>query len=395
MTESSDDTVLDVFTPVPDPFSALEDAHRRCPVTPTLQDAVVVTGRENVHAVLADAETFRNQIRPKPEGAEPSLVHVDGEDHARLRRLVVRAFTPKAVKRLEDPTREMAHRLVDAFVTRGNADLCAEFSFLLPAMVIAELVGVPDGDRSQFLAWAEDAISSSVPGAEVSGPTAAELRGYVAQIVEQRRVDPGDDLLSDLIEVNEGGERLSTAELCALVRQLILAGSDTTSNLLGAMLHFLLASPEHWERLKENPDEFLPNVIEETLRMEPPLYWVPRMTAEDTQVAGVDVHAGTMVCVALAHANRDPEVTDSPNVWDMDRPAAKNKRHYTFGFGEHYCVGSALARLEAKVALEVLMERVPDIKLIDGFEFAPHGPLMMRGAATLPVEFEARRGSRA
>ncbi|MFE9322567.1 cytochrome P450 [Nocardia sp. NPDC052278] len=381
--------MLDVFTPVVDPYSALAAAHERCPVTHGLSGSVVVTGFENVSRVFRDAESFRSQLKPPTPGIEPSLVHIDGADHDRLRKLVVKAFTPKAVKRLEEPTHEIANSLIDSFVNRGSADMCAEFAFILPAMVIAELVGIPAGDRSQFVKWADDAIAHATPGKEGYASSDAELREYVEQIIEQRRTEPGEDLLTALIEAHDGEDRLSTGELCALVRQLILAGTDTTANLIGSILHFLLSDRSRWERLREDRS-LIPNVVEETLRCEPPLFWVPRMSHTDIEVAGQLIPAGTLVCNAVGSANRDPAMCEDPDTWDMDRPAARNRSHLTFGFGEHFCIGSSLARLEATVVLEVLLDRLPDIRLAGTYEFRPHGPMMMRGVAAMPVVFDPR-----
>ncbi len=378
---------IDVFTPVIDPYTPLAEAHARCPVNRTVGGAVVVTGRENVHNVFADADAFRNEIKPRLEGHEPSLVHVDGPDHHRLRKLVVRAFTPRAVKRLADPTREIAEELIAGFRADGSADLATDYSFILPAMVIAELVGIPEGDRRKFVHWADEAIRHAVPGAD-EAPSAAELRAYVTDIVEQKRADPQDDLLSDLIGVHDGSDSLSTGELVALVRQLILAGTDTTANLLTSMLHFLLIEPDRWERVLADR-ALVANVVEESLRMEPPLYWVPRKTSKDVEVDGVTILADTMVCTAVGHANRDTDHIDDPEGWSMDRPAMENRRHYTFGYGEHFCIGSSLARLEASIALEALLDLVPDLRLADNYEFVPHGPLMMRGVAHLPATFSA------
>ncbi|WP_433598215.1 cytochrome P450 [Nocardia sp. CA-135953] len=379
---------LDVFTPTVDPYSALAAAHARCPVNNGLAGSVVITGYENVSRVFRDPEGFRNQLKPPAPGIEPSLVHIDGADHNRLRKLVVKAFTPKAVKRLEQPTHDIANELIDTFAARGCADMCAEFAFILPAMVIAELIGIPPGDRSTFVHWADDAISQAAPGKSGYAASDPELRAYVNQIIEERRVTPGEDLLTDLIEAHDGNDRLSTGELLALVRQLILAGTDTTANLIGSMLHFLLSDRSRWEQLKQDRS-LIPNVIEETLRCEPPLYWVPRMTYADTEFAGTRIPAGTMVCNAVGNANRDPSMWEDPDTWDIDRPAARNRTHLTFGFGEHFCVGSSLARLEATVVLEVLLDRLPDIRLADTYEFRPHGPMMMRGVAAMPVIFDA------
>lgn len=390
MSEPATDTSpsFDPFTPVVDPYTALKAAASRCPVLTAPGGAVVITGAVNVAAVFKDAASFRNELRPPQPGTQPSLVHLDGDEHTRMRKLVVKAFTPRAVKRLENPTYAIAHGLVDQIIVRGSADLCAEFAFLLPAMVIAELIGIPEGDRSQFIQWADDAITAASPNSTGYADSDPDLREYVLGIMEQRRKTPGEDLLSQLIQVHDGEDRLSTDELVALVRMLIIAGTDTTANLIGSMLHYLLTDRSRWERLRIDRS-LIANVVEETLRCDPPLYWVPRMAVADVEVAGTKIAAGTLVCNAVAHANRDPEIMERPDEWDMDRPAARNRTHQTFGFGEHFCIGSSLARLEATVVLEVLLDRLPDIALADDYVYQPHGPLMMRGVKAMPVTFTA------
>jgi cytochrome P450 len=381
-------TQFDPFTPVLDPYTPLREAAARCPVLTAPGGALVITGAQNVSAVFRDSESFLNELRPPEPGTQPSLVHLDGDEHTRMRKLVVKAFTPRAVKKLELPTYAIAHELVDGFITRGTADLCEEFAFLLPAMVIAELVGIPEGDRSKFVQWADDAITAAGPGSSGYAESDPDLRAYVLGIIDERRESPGGDLLSELIQVHDGEDRLTTDELVALVRMLILAGTDTTANLIGSMLHQLLSEPSRWQRLIAEPT-LIPNVVEETLRFDPPLYWLPRKAAVVTELAGATIPAGTLVCNAVGHANRDIEGLERPYEWDMDRPAARNRTHQTFGFGEHFCIGSSLARLEAAIALEVLLERLPGVALADSYDYQPHGPLLMRGVKTMPVAFPA------
>lgn len=382
--------LFDPFTPVVDPYTPLKREAEKCPVFAAKGGVVVVTGAPNVMSVFTDAETFRSELRPRTPGAEPSMVHLDGDEHVRMRKLVVKAFTPRAVKRLENPTYAIAHELVDKFAGRGSADMSTEFAFQLPAMVIAELVGIPEGDRSQFVKWADDAIAAAGPDSSGYAESDTDLRQYVLKIIDERRNSPGEDLFSDLIQVHDGADRLTTTELVAIVRMLILAGTDTTSNLIGSMLHYLLSDRSRWERLQAERS-LIPNVVEETLRIDPPLYWVPRKTATDVEVAGNPIPSGTFVCNAVGHANRDPHAVERPDEWDMDRPAARNRTHLTFGWGEHFCIGSSLARMEASVVLEVLMDRLPDLRLADDYVYQPHGPLMMRGVKVMPVNFTPAR----
>lgn len=388
MSKSNTDpgSFFDPFTPMADPYTALKEAASGCAVFRVRNGAYLVTGAGNVAGVFKDSGSFRSELRPRTPGTQPSMVHLDGEEHTRMRKLVVKAFTPRAVKNLEDPTYAIAHELIDRFIGRGTADLCAEFAFLLPAMVIAELVGIPAGDRSKFVQWADDAIGAAGPDSGGYAASDPALRAYVLGIIDQRRKAPGEDLLSQLIGVHDGEDRLATEELVALVRMLILAGTDTTANLIGSMLHYLLSDRTRWERLSADRS-LIPNVVEETLRCDPPLYWVPRRTSGDVELAGATIPSGTLVCNAVAGANRDPELVERPDEWDMDRPAIRNRTHLTFGFGEHFCLGSSLARLEATIVLEVLLDRLPDIALADDYVYEPHGPLMMRGVKAMPVTF--------
>ena len=243
------------------------------------------------------------------------------------------------------------------------------------------------GNARSSSQWADDAITAAGPNSSGYAESDPDLREYILGIIDERREAPGEDLLSQLIQVHDGQDRLSTEELVALVRMLILAGTDTTANLIGSMLHQLLSDRNRWERLLADRS-LIPNVIEETLRFDPPLYWVPRMSANDAEVAGIQIAAGTLVCNAVGHANRDIDGLERPYQWDMDRPAARNRTHQTFGFGEHFCIGSSLARLEATVALEVLLDRIPDLALADSYTYQPHGPLMMRGVKSMPVTFD-------
>jgi cytochrome P450 len=381
-------TQFDPFTPQRDPYTPLSEAAARCPVVSAPNGAVIVTGADNVAAVFKDSASFRSELRPPQPGTQPSLVHLDGAEHTRMRKLVVKAFTPRAVKLLEAPTYAIAHHLIDGFIERGTANMCTEFAFLLPAMVIAELVGIPEGDRSQFVQWADEAITAAGPNSSGYAASDAELRAYVLGIIDRRRESPGEDLLSQLIQVHDGEDHLSTDELVALVRMLILAGTDTTANLIGSMLHQLLSERSRWQRLHTDRT-LIPNVVEETLRFDPPLYWVPRKAVTDVDLAGTTIPAGALVCNAVGHANRHLEGLDRPDEWDMDRPAARNRTHQTFGFGEHFCIGSSLARLEATIVLEVLLDRLPDLTLAPEYIYEPHGPLMMRGVKSMPVTFSA------
>jgi cytochrome P450 len=370
--------------PVPDPFTPLEHLAQECPVHhfPGLD---LVTGYESVAGVFRDPETFSSRSpRPLPAGEVQHIVHLDGEEHSRVRKLVNKAFTERTVAASAPTIRSVADELVDAFAARGTAELVRELSAPLPAIVFLGLLGVPTCDREQFLAWADAAIATS--HTSEPSPTDADFRAYVLEQVRLRRAAPSDDFVSRLVIAAEGRDRLSDAEAVAMIRILIIAGTETTTNALSTLVHRLLAEPELWARVRADR-ALVPAAVEEALRIDPPLNWVPRIATAATEIGGEPIAASTMVANCVGHANRDASVFANPDVFDVDR--TRDSPHFTFGYGTHFCVGAPLARLELRIALETLLIRLPDLRLDDDFVFEPRGPLMMRGAKELPVHFTA------
>ena len=214
----------------------------------------------------------------------------------------------------------------------------------MPAIVFLGLLGIPTDDREQFLEWADESIATS----HTSEPAASDaaFRAYVLDQVQQRRAHPGDDFVSRLVHAEEGRDRLTDAELVAMVRILIIAGTETTTNAMSTLFHRLLAQRDLWERVRAD-ESLVPAAVEEALRIDPPLYWVPRVAAVDAPVDGDGtVAAGTMVATCVGSANRDATVFVDPDTFDLDR--ARDAPHLTFGYGKHFCVGAPLARLEAR-----------------------------------------------
>ena len=377
---------FDPFTPAPDPFTPQAEMAARCPVH-RLPDrpAVMVLGMEPVLGVLRDPDAFSSRSpRPRPGDLGTSLIHLDGEEHARQRRLVNRAFTPRAVAGMRPRIEDIAHELVDGFCELGTVDLVQAYSGPLPFIVMAEALGIPSRDRDRFVHWADDAIASmsinDVP------PTDAEFRAYITGLIDERRADPQDDLVSRIVHATEGDDRLSDPQLIALVRLLIIAGIETTANHIASLVRLLLEDRARWDAVAADRS-LVPNAVEEALRLDPPLNWTPRLTLAPAAVAGCPVEGGTMVLAGLASANRDPAVHPHPDRFDLHRTAPDGPGHVTFGNGVHFCLGAALARLEGEVALEVLLDRVPDLRLDPAWRFEPRGPQMMRGCRDLLVEF--------
>lgn len=376
----------DPFSPTPDPFTPQRAMAAECPVHQIPgRSAVMVTGMEQVVAVLRDVDAFSSRSpRPRPDDLGTSLIHLDGEEHSRQRRLVNRAFTPRSVAGMRERIEVIAHELVDRFCELGTSDLVEDFSGPLPFIVMGEALGIPVEDRDKFIHWADDAIAFTSEG-DIA-PSDGEFRGYILDRIEERRTDPRDDLISQIVHATEGEDRLSDAQLIALVRLLIIAGIETTANLISSLVRLLLEDRSLWERVLADR-ALTGNAVEEALRLDPPLNWTPRVLVESAQVAGCPIEGGSMVLVGLASANRDPEIHEEPDRFNLARLPADGPGHLAFGNGVHFCLGAALARLEGDVALTVLLDRLPDLALASGWVFAPRGPQMMRGCKTLDVAF--------
>ena len=376
----------DPFTPTIDPFSAQAAMAAQCPVHRVNdRTSVLVTGMEHVLAVLRDNDAFSSRApRPRPGDLGTSLIHLGGEEHARQRRLVNRAFTPRAVAGLRPRIEEVAHGLIDEFAGAGKSDLVGDYAGPLPSIVMAEALGVPAADRPRFVHWADDAIASvnvnAVPDSD------AEFRDYVLARIDERRRHASGDLISELVHATEHDDRLSDAQLVALVRLLLIAGIETTGNLIATMVRLLLEDRGRWTQVSADR-ALVPAAVEESLRIDPPLNWTPRLADAGAEVAGCPIDAGTFVLVGLSSANRDPAVHEKPDVFDLNRATPEGPAHVAFGNGVHFCLGAALARLEADAALQALLDRLPDLALADGYVFEPRGPQMMRGCRTLDVVF--------
>lgn len=326
---------------------------------------------------------------PYPEGdprAElpDSMLFMDPPDHTRLRRLVSSAFTPRAIADLEPHIRDITGRLLERADAAGF-DLIEALAFPLPIAVICRLLGVPAEDQARFRAWGHDVAATLEPqtrrAAESDRRTAElALTAYLQDLVAKRRADPDDSLLSALIAAEEEGDRLTSAELVSTALLLLVAGFETTVNLIGNGTVALLGEREQWQRLCEDPG-LIRGAVEELLRYDSPVQMTSRIATEDLDVDGVGVRKGTPVIVAIGGANRDPGVFDQPGRLMIDRQNAPS--HLSFSLGIHHCLGAALARLEARVALEELTRCYPGLE--------PAGPpvrrplLVLRGFEHVPV----------
>ena len=316
----------------------------------------------------------------------PSMLSTDPPDHTRYRKLVTRAFSAKAVAALRSRTEEIAADLLDGMATKGSAaDVIEHYASLLPATVIAEMLGAPVEMRHQFLHWGEGAALSLDAGLTYSQFRRSErdldalqewMRGHFAHL----RRHPGDNILSALVHAHDDGERLTEDELTSIAMLLLAAGFETTVNLIGNGVGLLTAHPDQLALLRAEPQGW-PRAVDEVLRVDSPVQRTGRIAHRDTEVAGERVRAGQAVVVMLGGANRDPAVFADPDRFDVTRPNAGD--HLSFSSGAHFCLGAALARMEGEVGLRALFDRFPDLALA--------GPprrrttRVLRGYATMPV----------
>ncbi len=324
-----------------------------------------------------------------PRGNTPGFLFLDPPDHTRLRKLAQQAFAPRVVRALEPEIAATVDGLLDAMAAAGSADLVSGLAYPLPVAVICRLLGVPVADESRFssaaalVAQALDPIMSITgapdPEAEARLEAGAWLREYLGELVEQRRADPREDLISALIAAEEGGDQLTADEIVATCNLLLIAGHETTVNLIANAAQEMLRNPEHWAALAADA-ELAGAIVEETLRFDPPVQLVMRIAGADMRIGAQDIQAGDTMLLLLAAAQRDPDMYDEP---DRFRPGRESLRHLSFGLGPHFCLGAPLARLEARVALSKLTARFPHARLNADPGYKPN--VTLRGLATLSV----------
>ena len=329
------------------------------------------------------------------EGAEarplgpPGFLFLDPPDHTRLRKLVSKAFAPKVVKALEPDITALVDSLLDRVEQEGRFEVIDDLAHPLPVAVICRLLGVPIEDEPKFshasalLAAALDPVISftgQAPGSfDEMFQAGMWLRGYLRELIERRRNDPGDDLMSALIDVEESGDQLTEEEIIATCNLLLIAGHETTVNLIANAILAMLRHPTQWAALSTDPQR-ASAVVEETLRYDPPVQLMGRIAADDMTIGDTDVPKGDVMMLLLAAAHHDPTAVDRPDEFDPDRETI---RHLGFGKGPHFCLGAPLARLEAAVALSKVTARFPQARLAGEPQYKPN--LTLRGMASLEV----------
>lgn len=389
------------------PYAFYELARREAPVCYSpLFDVWVVTGHAELIAVLKDPILFssaRNLDFPPTLPPEvhavlaegfpiaPGLFNNDPPDHTRVRALFSAAFTPRRIAEMEPGIRALAHSLVDRFAAAGQADILSQFAFLLPMTMIMEMIGIPHADIAQVKSWHDDWMMLLVPNLPLERQLACArsivtYQRYYERLIEERRAQPQADLLTAMIEARfDGSTPFTTAEIISQLVILISAGHETTTNVIAGALLLLFQHPQQWQAVRADAS-LIPAVIEETVRFESPVQTEPRTTTAEVTLGGVTIPAGARVYPMFASGNRDPHVAAQPDQFDIQRPGPN--RHLGFGWGTHFCIGAALARLEARVALEVLIERLPNLRLAPGFapEYVPS--FFFRGCTRLPLEWD-------
>ncbi|MET9868433.1 MULTISPECIES: cytochrome P450 [unclassified Streptomyces] len=334
----------------------------------------------------AEALAAAGYVLHQPKvGLGAQMMEADPPEHTRLRRLASAAFTPRRTAELAPRIEQIAHDLIDALPPSGEADLVEAFNAPLPATVIAELLGIPREHHLDFRRWSGQALRVASPEHR---PALAGLHGLLADLVAEKRRRPQDDLLSALVAVrDEEDGRLSEEELVGTAMMLVVAGHESTVNLLGNAVLALLRHPEQLELLRERPG-LMPGAVEEFLRHDTSVERsTSRYASQDLELGGVAIPRGSMIVVALGSAGHDaPQaVGDDPAVLDVTRPGA---RHLAFGHGIHYCLGAPLARLETDIALRTLLSRVPELELaapVDSLDWIGSG--IIRGVLSLPVRY--------
>jgi cytochrome P450 len=384
-----------------DPYPLYRRLREKDPVHRSrLDDLWILTRYDEINAVLRDPRFSADDRTVKGYEANrrkmiaagliedreevPSMLRMDPPDHTRLRSLVSKAFTPRAVESLRPRVEGLVREMLDEAESRGEMDIVTDLGVPLPIIVIAEMLGIPAEDREHFKRWSDGVArglnANTMEQVRVAGAASKELEEYLRPIAEERRANPREDLLSSLLAAEEEGDKLSMDEVFATVILLLVAGNETTTNLIGNGMLALLEHPSELNRLRDQPD-LIESAIEELLRWDSPVQATSRNAKEDLEFAGRKINKGAQLILHLGAANRDPAHFPEPNRLDIGR---QENRHLSFSHGMHYCLGAPLARLESQVAIGQMVARFPNMrrKPVD-LEWADN--IILHGIKSLPV----------
>ncbi|HJU09882.1 MAG TPA: cytochrome P450 [Candidatus Binataceae bacterium] len=381
------------------PYPHYRALYGRPPYRLNLFVPMALVGRyRDAAAILRDHERFSSvppmspfiQERLEVFGSAPRVVFSDPPVHTRLRRLVSRAFTPRRIRDLEPRIHQIADMLLDRVAASGSFEVMGDLANPLPVMVIAEILGVPHEDYLMFKQLSDQVIESdnTLPGSPLPEAVKAafrSLREYFINEIEKRRCSPGQDLVSALVASRDEADALTEEELITFVVLLLLAGNETTTNLIGNGMLALARNPEQMQKLIREPD-LMPRAIEEMLRYDCPVQSTARYPRIDVTIDEVNLTANTVTFVMVAAANRDPEQFPNPDSFDISR---EPNEHLAFGEGIHYCLGAPLARMEGAIAIEAALSRFPRLRLLNSDQqFAYKGSYFLRGLASLPMAID-------
>jgi cytochrome P450 len=378
-----------MLSPVPDPYPVYRRLRREQPVLLVqgiLGEDYLVTRYDDVLAVLKDPERFSSHGNARGIGLVMgrTILEMEGVEHVRHRKLVTPFFAPSALRGgLDGRIAAVVHELIDAFAADGSADLVRQFTFVFPIRVITDIIGIPVEDYETFHQWAIDLIAVGEDPERGLGAS-QRILDYLRPVLEERKASPRSDLLSALARAEVDGQRLDDMEVLSFLRLLVPAGAETTYRLTGSLLYALLAHPEVLAEVRADRGK-LDLALEETLRWESPVQYVTRETTRPVTLAGVDLPAEALVSVAIGSANRDETHYADADRFDLHR---RPDDHLAFGLGQHFCAGSHLARAEARIALNALLDRLPDLRL-DPEQSCDVRGLAFRSPNRLPVLFGA------
>jgi cytochrome P450 len=325
-------------------------------------------------------------------GMRTQLIGMDPPQHVKYRRLVQRGFTPRRVSRLEPRIAEHARRIVDAVARRGECEFVEALASELPLTLICELIGVPHEDRKKIFDWSNQLVGADDPDLQSGGEARhvlAQMWMYSNELAERKRAAPDDTLMSQYVHGEVDGEKISTVEINHFFVLLAVAGNETTRNATSHFVRLMSEHPDRLARLRADLEGLLPRAIEEALRFSPPVMYFRRTAVEDTEIRGTRIRAGDKLYLSYASANRDEDVFEDPDRFDIARDP---NDHLSFGIGEHFCLGASLARMQLRCILRELLTRLPDLAL-EGPASLQRGTLI-HGVKRMPVRFTPEPGSR-
>jgi cytochrome P450 len=393
-------------TAIPDPYPAFNSLREAGPLHHVeVVDGVrawVVTGFDDVSRVLGDAERLSSDPRNGPtEWLEKfslirdengnfivaeNMLYADPPVHTRLRKLVSKAFTPRRIESLRPRAQQVVDGILDQIGPRGQAELIYEYAFPIPLTIICELFGMPPEDREQFQEWSNAFMVGSPIAPEKVNEVQWQILGYLSELIKAKQREPGDDMLSALTQAHDEGDQLNEVELISMAALLLIAGQETAGNLIGNSLAQLAADPARQDALRGD-QALIDGAVEEFLRLASPAMATWRFTTAEVEIAGRVIPPGQAVLALIASANRDStRFADA----DANDPHHPRESHLGFGHGIHHCLGAALGRMEAQIALGTLLSRLTDLRLAVPAEELRWRPSLMHGLLELPVTFRER-----